>query len=283
MNKEDRNGIVWLASYPKSGNTWFRAFLTALTSGGEPDINSMDTDGIFSGKNHLEAVLDMNADYLDFRQIERFQRIAFTHLAETSKRPLFIKIHDAFTFSETDGQPLIPENCSRQGIYFVRNPLDVTLSLVNHLGKPVDRVIEKLITNKEATFLPQKITPNSQFHQPLGTWSMHVESWLKYPSFPVHIMRYEDMKERPFETFSKAVEALGLEAGPEQIRCAIENTRFEKLQKKEEEAGFREKQIPSSRFFFKGQSGRWKEELTGEQIEKIRKINEPMMRRFGYW
>ena len=227
--------------------------------------------------------LDIDADYLGLGEVERFQRIAFTHLGESSGRTLFVKIHDAFTFSEAGGLPRIPESPGRLGIYFVRNPLDVALSLANHVGKPVDAVIEKLLINKEATFLSPKNAPNSQFYQPLGTWSMHVESWLSGPSFPVHFMRYEDMKEKPFETFSHAVQAIGLEAGPGQIRDAIENTRFEKLQKKEQETGFREKQIPSSSFFFKGESGRWKEELNAEQIEKIRKMNEPMMRRFGYW
>ncbi len=283
MDACEQKKIVWLASYPKSGNTWFRAFLTALTNGSEPDLNSMNTDGIFSGKSHLESVLDLNADYLNSRQLESFQRITFSHLAETGKKTLFIKIHDAFTFSETDGLARIPEDPSRLALYFVRNPLDVVLSLANHIGRPVDTAIDRFIINPAGTFLTKKAAPNNQFYQPLGTWSMHAESWLNCPSFPVHFIRYEDMKEKPFETFGNAAKILGLDAGEEQIRRAIEETQFEKLQKKEQESGFREKQIPSSTFFFKGQSGRWKEELTAEQIEKIRKANEPMMRRFGYW
>lgn len=283
MDMCERKKIVWLASYPKSGNTWFRTFLTALTNGSEPDLNNMNTDGIFSGKNHLENVLDLNADYISGGQLESFQRITFSHLAEISSKTLFIKIHDAFTFSETDGMARIPEGPSRLAIYFIRNPLDVVLSLANHIGKPVDTAIDRFIINPAGTFLTKKVAPNNQFYQPLGTWSMHAESWLNRPSFPVHFIRYEDMKEKPFETFGNAAKVLGLDAGEEQIRRAIEETQFEKLQKKEQESGFREKQIPSSTFFFKGQSGRWKEELTAEQIEKIRKANEPMMRRFGYW
>ena len=109
---------------------------------------------------------------------------------------------------------------------------------------------------------------------------MHVQSWLVKPAFPVHFIRYEDMKEKPFETFKLGVQAIGLAFSDEQIRFAIQETQFEKLQKKEQEKGFKENQIPTSSFFFKGQVGRWKEELSNEQI---RAINEPMMRRFGYW
>lgn len=275
--------IVWLASYPKSGNTWFRSFLTALLKEKEVDLNQMATDGIFSGKNYIENILDLNSDYLSRQQIETYQRIAFSHLSATSKKRLFIKIHDAFTCSKVDGLPLIPEKPTQMAIYLLRNPLDVALSLANHIGKSTEKAIEKYIVNPTGGFVSLKNSANNQFHQPLGTWSMHVESWLNKPSFPVHFMRYEDMKEKPFETFKAAVQAIGLEVSDEQIKFAIEETQFEKLQKKEQEKGFKEKQIPTSSFFFKGQVGRWKEELNNEQIEKIREINEPMMRRFGYW
>lgn len=274
--------IVWLASYPKSGNTWFRSFLTALLKEKEVDLNQMATDGIFSDKNYVENILDLNADYLSRTQIESYQRIAFSYLSETSKKQLFIKIHDAFTFSKNDGLPLVPEQPTQIAIYFVRNPLDVALSLANHIGKSVEKAIDKYIVNPSGGFVSLQNSANNQFHQPLGTWSMHVESWLSKPSFPVHFMRYEDMKEKSFETFKAAIQAIGLNYSDDQINFAIEETKFEKLQKKEQEKGFKEKQNPTSSFFFKGQVGRWKEELTTEQIEKIITTNEPMMRRFGY-
>ncbi len=274
--------IVWLASYPKSGNTWFRSFLTALLNEKEVDLNKMATDGIFSGKSNVENVLDLNADYLSRRQIETYQRIAYNYLSETSKKQLYIKIHDAFTFSENDQRPLIPENPTQIAIYLVRNPLDVALSLANHVGKSVEKTIEKFIINPKGGFVSIKNSANNQFHQPLGTWSMHAESWLTKPNFPVHFMRYEDMKEKPFETFKAAITAMKLMVSDEQIQMAIADTEFEKLQQKELEKGFREKQNPSSMFFHKGQVGRWKEELTDEQIKKIIAANEPMMRHFGY-
>lgn len=275
--------IIWLASYPKSGNTWFRSFLTVLLKEKEVDLNQMVSDGIFSGKNYVENILDLNSDYLSRQQIESYQRIAFCHLSATSKKRLFIKIHDAFTCSKVDGLPLIPEKPTQMAVYLLRNPLDVALSLANHIGKSAEKAIEQYIISPAGSFVPLKNSANNQFHQPLGTWSMHVESWLEKPAFPVHFIRYEDMKEKPFETFKAAVQAIGLEVSDEQIRFAIEETRFEKLQKKEQEKGFKEKQNPTSSFFFKGQVGRWKEELSTEHIEKIRLVNEPMMRHFGYW
>lgn len=274
--------LVWLASYPKSGNTWFRSFLTVLLKNQQIDLNKMVTDGIFSGKNFVENILDVHADYLTERQIELYQRLAFTYLSETSSKKLYIKIHDAFTLSEIDKLPLIPEAPSACAVYFVRNPLDVTLSLANHIGKPLDYTIEKYMVNPKGGIVGKRSSPSNQFHQSLGTWSMHAESWLTKPNFPVHFIRYEDMKEKTFETFKAAVQAIGLEVSNEQIQFAIEETQFEKLQKKEEENGFKENQNFTSNFFFKGEVGRWKQELTAEQIGKISHVNEPMMRHFGY-
>lgn len=280
---DTKKNIIWLASYPKSGNTWFRAFLTALLTKNEPNLDKMETDGIFSGKNYIENVLDMDTDFLRPEQIETYQRLAFSYVSDTAQKPLFLKIHDAFTFSEKDSLPLIPVNPTKLAIYFVRNPLDVTLSLANHNGKDIETTIENFMINPKAAFIKRKNSPAHQFYQPLGTWSMHVESWRTRPQFPVHFMRYEDMKHNAFETFKGAVTAMGLEYADADIQQALEAAAFEKLQKKEQEKGFKEKQIPSSSFFFKGQAGRWKTELTAEQIEKIRTVNEPMMRAFGYW
>ncbi|PLK43453.1 sulfotransferase domain-containing protein [Emticicia sp. TH156] len=275
--------IVWLASYPKSGNTWFRSFLSALIGTRELDINNLETDGIFSGKNNLEMALDIDSDYINQKEAENYKRIAFRYLSAENCRLLYVKIHDAFTYSEFDKLPLVPEEPTKMAIYLIRNPLDIAVSLANHLDDSIDNAIEKFLTNQKSSFGTTKNLGIKQFYQPLGTWSGHVESWLKHPSFPVHFIRYEDLKIRPFETFKAAVTAIGLQVTDEKIQEAIELTKFEKLKKQEEQSGFKEKQVPDKSFFFKGESGRWKEELSTKQIEKIREANQPMMEHFGYW
>ncbi len=252
---DNKKNIIWLASYPKSGNTWFRSFLTALLSQKEIDLNKMETDGIFSGKGVIESVLDLSADFLKPEQIEQYQRLAFSYLSDTADKPLFIKIHDAFTVSERDKLPLIPEKPTKIALYFIRNPLDVTLSLANHLGKDIETTIEKFIINPQGAFIRKKNTPYIQFHQPLGTWSNHVESWKNCPTFPVHFMRYEDMKSQPFETFKKAVDAIGLPYSDNDIQQAIEAVEFEKLQKKNAIKDLRKNKTQRLPFFSKDKSG----------------------------
>lgn len=277
-----KNNIIWLASYPKSGNTWFRSFLTALLNQGEIDINKMGTDGIYSAKEYIESILDLCTDDLRPREFESFRKLAFSYQAKEITKESFVKIHDAYTYSRWDGLPLIPAEGSRVAIYLARNPLDVVLSLANHTGLNIDDTIDKYINCEEGAFIKKGKTAQ-QYYQLMGTWAMHAISWINQKDIPVHIIRYEDMKANTFETFKVAVLKMQLEYSDEAILKAIEATDFKKLKKQEENKGFKEKQIPSSAFFFKGETGRWKKELTKEQVQKIMTVNESMMKQLGYW
>lgn len=276
------NNVIWLASYPKSGNTWFRSFLTALLNQGEIDINKMETDGIFSAKEYIESILDVSTDDLRPREFESFRKTAFAYKAKETKKELFVKIHDAYTYSRWDGLPLIPNSGSRVVLYLIRNPLDVVLSLANHTGLNIEDTINKYMNCEEGAFIKKGKTAQ-QYYQLMGTWAMHASSWLNQKDIPVHVIRYEDMKANPFKTFKEAVVQMQLAYNDEAIQKAIDACDFKKLKQQEESKGFKEKTIPSSAFFFKGESGRWKKELTKEQIRKIMTVNESMMKEYGYW
>ena len=276
------NNIIWLASYPKSGNTWFRGFLTALLNHGEVDINKMEADFVFSGKDYIENILDVCTDDLKIKEFELFRKIAFIHYAQELKKEAFIKVHDAYSHSRWNGFSLIPDEGTRLALYFIRNPLDVVLSLANHSGCSIDVTIDRFINCEEGAFIKKNKTA-PQFYQLLGTWSMHVDSWCCQTKIPVHVIRYEDMKSSPFETFKEAVLQMQLNYSDEAITNAIASCDFNNLKEQEQNKGFKEKQIYSSAFFFKGEAGRWKKELSIDQIQKIMSVNEKMMKRYGYW
>src|ERR1700744_765885 len=134
-NKETAVGekkIIWLASYPKSGNTWFRAFLTALLGDGDLNINMMKTDGIFSSRGIFDDATDMDSTYLYDDEVKQALPEVFTHVVSQYAKPrLFVKIHDAYTMS-VDGTPIIPAEPTLCALYFIRNPLDVAGSFANH-------------------------------------------------------------------------------------------------------------------------------------------------------
>lgn len=279
---ETRKNIIWLASYPKSGNTWFRSFITALRNGGEVNINQLNTEGIFSRKDLLESVLEIDADVISIIQLEKFRRISFQYQAAKLDQQMFVKIHDFFSVSKFDLMPLVPVDCTLCAIYLIRNPLDVVISLSNHNGKSVDDIIHNLINNATAQ-LGLKYKEGDQFTQFIGSWNGHVESWKNITQFPVYFIRYEDLKNKPLETFKNILNLIDYKASEIEIEKAIEACNFDRLKNQEIEFGFREKPKTSKRFFNQGKVDQWKEKLTISQIEIIKKFNEPMMREFGYW
>src|ERR1700742_3075872 len=101
----DQKKIVWLASYPKSGNTWFRTFLTALLNDGDLDINHIKTDGIFSSKETFENATDLDPAYLYDSEAKDLQTEVYRYLEQFSqKENMFVKIHDAYNYKD-DGEP----------------------------------------------------------------------------------------------------------------------------------------------------------------------------------
>ncbi|HEX9079145.1 MAG TPA: sulfotransferase domain-containing protein [Desulfuromonadaceae bacterium] len=275
-------GIVWLASYPKSGNTWFRVFLNNLLAGGdEPaDINDLKIAPIASARDIFDDGIGIEASDLSAEEIDLLRPRLYSHLAEETEGPLFMKIHDAYTLV-ADNTPLIPEKATAGALYFIRNPLDVAVSFAHHIGCDYDTSIT-YIARDDRFFCGEPGRLHVQLRQRLLSWSGHVESWMDHPPFPVCLIRYEDMKLRTLETFTNAVRFAGLPHVHEQIRKALDFSSFDNVQKQECAEGFREKNPASVRFFRKGEIGSWREELTDGQAARVVRDHCKVMRRFGY-
>ncbi|WP_448700151.1 sulfotransferase domain-containing protein [Mucilaginibacter sp. AW1-3] len=279
----EQQKIVWLASYPKSGNTWFRAFLTALLNEGEIDINQMKTDGIFSSRFIFDNSTDLDSTYLYDEEVKNMLPDVFRDMASWyQKKHLFIKIHDAYALN-TENNPIVPTEPTRCAIYFIRNPLDVVASFANHNNGTLDEAIG-IMNKPKGSLARQKgnFNVNNQFRQLMYSWSGHVESWTADLPFPVLVLRYEDMLHDGLATFTKAVEFMGIDVQPGQVENAIIASNFEKLKEKEKEKGFGEKNVKSESFFRKGKSGGWKDELNAEQIQSIITHHKAVMEKYGY-
>jgi hypothetical protein len=279
----DPKKIVWLASYPKSGNTWFRAFLTALLGDGDLNINEMKTDGIFSSRAIFDNCTDMDSTELYDSEVKNLLPDVFRHQAELYRKDkLFVKIHDAYTLN-TNKEAIVPAEPTLCALYFIRNPLDVVGSFANHNDSTLDEAIE-LMNNKKGSLAkqPRNRNVNNQFKQLMLSWSGHVESWTNDLPFPVLVIRYEDMLADTFNTFTKVVEFMSISVTAEQIEKAIEGSKFEKLQQMESKDGFAEKNRKSERFFRKGIAGNWVNELNTEQVKSIIDNHATIMERYNY-
>jgi len=140
----------------------------------------------------------------------------------------------------------------------------------------------KVLNDSDYAFCDNNDRLPNQLRQLLGTWSEHVISWTTQKLIPVHVVRYEDMKQNTFDTFKKAVQFIGIEKSDQQIKTAIEKSDFKILAQQEQEKGFKEKMIKSKSFFRKGEIGDWRNYLDEKMKNEIIKNHETMMKQYGY-
>jgi len=271
---------IWLASYPKSGNTWTRLFFTALLQEKEVDINNIATDSIISARNIIDSHLGINSAEVPEETFLRYRSEIYHKWAEshTKKEYLLTKVHDSCVLK---GQILFPTSITRGVIYILRNPFDMVASTANHHGVSIKRAV-KMICNNNHALAHNKINLNNQISQHLGTWSNHVESWTNVHRNNLHLMKYEDMLNDGLTTFTKVVEYAGLKYSKEQIEKAIEEVSFKKIQLKENENKFKEANVKSQRFFRNGKMGGWRNEITLDQAKYIIDCNYETLLKYEY-
>lgn len=274
------NGIIWLASYPKSGNTWLRVFFTNLRhNGDEPaQINDLDGGPIASDRGMFEALTGLEASDLTPGEIDRLRPQVYEKVAAEAQETLFIKVHDAYTYG-ADGRPLLSAGTNK-AIYLLRNPLDVAASFARHNGQDLDTVIRNMADENYALSADPGKLP-SQFRQRLLSWSGHVLSWVNAP-MPVLVLLYEDMLRQPGQAFTRAARFAGLPDEPARVARAVTFSSFTELQRQEQEHGFKEKSMKAARFFQEGCWGSWRRQLTPAQAAKVIRDHGKVMQRYGY-
>ena len=274
--------IIWIASYPKSGNTWLRIFFSCLQEEGAaiPDINGIETDGIASSRMAFEQCTGLDSTSLSNQEITSLRPGVYDMLSRMAQKKMVIKVHDAFQLL-ANSTHLFPITATQAACYLIRNPLDVAVSYANHNGQSIDETIKKM-NDHESELSKQVLNAPPQLPQYLGSWSRHIKSWTETSPYPVCIIRYEDMLQKPVETFSKAANAVGIHKTSAEIASAIDASAFDKLKNQELEFGFRERPHTSSQFFRSGKAGSWRDSLTERQAGLIIEENAEIMQRYGY-
>ncbi len=275
------SGIYWLASYPKSGNTWFRAFMRNLLANSDHpvSINELNTGSIASSRGWIDEVLGFDSAELTHHEIDQLRPQIYDWSLQTDEIGHH-KIHDAYTYTQ-DNRPLFGGAAILGALYLLRNPLDVAPSYANHNHSSIDATIKNMGDRNHGLATSRKKL-NYQIRQKLPTWSEHVLSWVDNPDITVEIIRYEDMLARPEETFTRAARFLQLPDDPEQIARAIRFSDFKELSSQEKKNTFKEKPPKTDFFFRQGKSGDWRDKLTAPQIEQIIADHGEVMQRFGY-
>ena len=275
-------GIVWMASYPKSGNTWMRMLLANfLSRSREPvSINALASQGIASARSLFEHLVGLESFDLAAAEAESLLPAAYQmHARRASRfgvRP-FYKVHNAR--HDTSAGPMFPVDATAGAIYLVRNPLDIAVSWTFYTGQRDFGEAVRMLTR--AAVLKGG---SRQFPQHLLDWSSHVESWTGAP-FPVLVARYEDLLADAAGQLAAMVQFLGMEADAdeERIRRAVSFSEFERLREDEAKNGYADCARSCKEFFRSGKAGQWRQHLTSKHVADVVHAHGRVMKEWGYW
>ncbi len=273
------SGIIWLASYPKSGNTWLRAFLANFLANREGPIPINELPNHILGDGfliHYQPFVGRKIDDPDSEALDLIRPKVHTWIAGSSPQNTFVKTHSLL--SSVRGVPLITPEATAGAIYIVRNPLDVAVSFAHHFKIPLQRAVDGLCA--DAYFLPATEEKVAQF---IGGWSRHFNSWTKARGLRRHLVRYEDMLEKPLKAFGDLVRFLELPDERPRLKRAIDHASFDQLSNQESSTGFVESHPDGdTRFFRSGRVGGWRDELSTAQVDQLTEAHRDAMTRLGY-
>lgn len=270
--------IVWLASYPKSGNTWLRAFLANLLA--NPSAPLPFEEWLRYGDDEalpyrFSEVAGCDSTSMDIDRLSEVRPQVHALIAARSRGTAFVKTHNLN--GSFAGHPLHNFDVTAGAIYVVRNPLDLVIGMAAHFSLSLDEAIERLgnvdvATANDALFVTQM----------LGSWSRHVSSWADAAGPKVLVVRYEDMLEKPTKFFLKVARLIGQGGDRGRVDRAIRFAGFHQLQGMERQTGFREAPRADAPFFRAGRANQWRERLSREQVQRVISDHGSVMQRFRY-
>ena len=282
--------IFWLASYPKSGNTWLRTLISSYyySKDGIYTDNIIKKIGQFPEKRHFtEFEYDQNI----VTDTTRFWLQAQKNINK-DKQLRFFKTHNAF--GALNNQSFTNKENSIGCIYIVRDPRNVITSLKNHYEMNDEQALKWMTNEKQFIYDVQNLEKDgySDF-QFISSWVTNYKSWIVQKQIPFKLIRYESLLNETYAVFKDIIEFINKTSGinkkidKERLKNSVQSTSFNKLKDNEKKHGFSEailskktnEKIP---FFFLGPENDWKKILTEEMKIKLNKIYKNNLKELSY-
>tara|TARA_B100001250_G_scaffold303167_1_gene264881 strand:+ start:5400 stop:6257 length:858 start_codon:yes stop_codon:yes gene_type:complete len=283
--------IVWLASYPKSGNTWVRSFLNSLifSTDGTANLKKINQIPQYPLREHFKKLTD---DIDDIHKLKK-NWINSQNLLNLDNRIKFFKTHHVLC--NLNGYNFTNYDNTFGVIYIIRDPRNVITSVMKHFSKnnyneaknfllDENSIIGRNLDDNDSKFLE-----GNEMLTIISSWKTHYNSWRKTKNFL--LIKYENLISEPEKEFSKIrkylYDKLKMKFDDKKFEIAIESNSFEKLKKYEEISGFKESVIDKKtrkpiNFFNLGPDNKWEDLLDSEIRIEIERHFKKEMLELGY-
>ena len=285
--------IIWLASYPKSGNTLLRSMISAyfFTQDGNFNFKALNNINQFPDFKLFENYGINTSDHMEI--VKNYINVQRQINTKDKNSIRFIKTHSGLR--SINGYPFTDLNNSLGAIYIVRDPRSVAKSYANHNQMSLKRASDRMLEDK-ATLggLKNPINEADKILTHMGSWSSNYESWKVFKKYNRYLLiKYEDMikdKEKTFITILKFIHKLldlNFSINDDKLKNILKTTSFEYMQKVEKNFGFEEsvktkKDGEKNTFFKYGPKINTPESLPAEIKKKLEVSLKKEMEELGY-
>tara|TARA_E500000178_G_scaffold234725_1_gene231216 strand:+ start:214 stop:1074 length:861 start_codon:yes stop_codon:yes gene_type:complete len=283
--------IIWISSYPKSGNTFLRLLLAEYffnKTSNQFDINVVDQISRYPKLNFFNPFIKEGLLIKEnLKNRNKFLQLTYEAQYKIFKKgTFFLKTH-CKNYIENNLK-FTDAKVTKAAIYIIRDPRNVLFSYADYFNISINEAYDQITSETEIEY------ENSQIKYPgiIGSWGSNYLSWKNSSNeFPVKIIKYEDLTSKTYSTFFEILNYLKNikvinSIDTEKVKKTIKNTNLDNLKRIEKKIGFKEKNIKSDKPFFNlGEKRDWKLIYKKENVDFINNINNVFkneMKELGY-
>ena len=278
--------IIWIASYPKSGNTWVRSIISSLiySDDGNFDFDLFDKIEQFPKQKYFK---NFTKDFQNIHEIKKYW-IESQNFINLDRKIKFFKTHHINC--KINEYAFTNKNNTLGTIYVVRDPRNLVNSFTNHYSIDKNTAKNFITSPQSVTGAIGKMKKDNNIFTILGSWNDHFKSWTNMNQ-NLLLIKYEDLLKDPLKEVNKMIKFLkdfiSFSYNEEKINNIINSTSFEVMKMKEIQKGFHESVMDNTgknkvNFFYLGKENRWEKYLSIEDQEFIKNKLGLEMKELGY-